>query len=79
MKSKKKRYTLYGRLLRPLEVGQMAALIADGQVYCTSPVVTVDRADSRRVCFETRDGRYSLSLRPLPPAASRSFSAMPAA
>lgn len=79
MKSEKKRYTLHGRLLRPLEVGQMAALLTDGRVYCTSPVVAVEHADGRRICFETRDGRYSLSLRPLPPAASRSFSSMLAA
>lgn len=76
MKHGKKQYVLYGRLLRPLAIGRPTALIADGRIYCTSPVATVERADSRRVCFETRDGRYSLLLRPFPPAASRSFSSI---
>lgn len=79
MNSAKVQRNMTGRLLKPLSVGTCAAFLAGGQVYYTSPVVTVEYANDRRICFETQDSRYSLSLRPCPPAALRLFPAMLAA
>lgn len=67
---KKAWYEMHGRLLRPLLVGKPAWFLAAGRVHCTLPVVHVEYADSACVCFETRNGRYSLSTPPIPPAAA---------
>ena len=79
MKSAKVQRSMTGRLLKPLTVGTCAAFLAGGQLYYTSPVVAVESADKHRICFETQDSRYSLSLRPFPPAAFRLSPAMLAA
>lgn len=69
MNQGKKQYALYGRLLRPLTVGQPAAFLSGGKLYCTSHVVAVKSVDARCVEFETENSRYRLSLCPFPPAA----------
>jgi len=66
MKKHKKKITLNGQLLLPLEIGHHAFFASEGQIYRTSRVVDIYRRDRSEVCFETENSDYHLFFQPTP-------------
>ena len=58
----KKRITISGRLLFPLQEGYKAIIIHSGGVIHTSRVVEVIKTDTDHVLFETMNSVYWVSL-----------------
>ena len=66
MTKAKKELKLYGRLMRPIKVGNTAVVSAGGRVFHTSRVVALHEQRADYIHFETQNRHYHLSMRPFP-------------
>lgn len=56
---------MHGSPIRPIRIGNKAVIVNNGKVHQTSRVIALHEYTCERICFETLDALYRLSIPPL--------------